>query len=167
MNNEIMNNDMAITAIVLLALILIGVGTTAWFAFQLLQASRQNALQSSQDRQKLIEVFLKADGSFKAMIDSLRDIENLDEVKKRVAVITANLIDMNSKIGSQLETSGRIIAELHRLIGSWSEEGTQLQRSYQELAKTMERVLTLDLKQREELDTKLEALIQAQTGTRR
>lgn len=169
-----MDPNLAIAAIVLLALMTLGIGALVFLAHKKLQQTvqlqsilRKTSSEVSATGRQVADTFLKADGSFKEMIDSFKDIENLQEIKQRVELITTHLVDMHGKIGSQLDTSGRIIADLHRLIVSWSEEGSQLQRSYQELAQALERALVHDLQQRTELDTKLETLIQDQASSRR
>lgn len=145
-------------------------GFATWLIYSLLQEARESnhrleaiseelgnfRKETQSTAQQIVYQFIEADNSFKNMVDALKDINNLQQIKGRADQIFANLVDAHEKIGSQLATSGQIISELHQLVVLWSKEGTELKQSYEALARAIEQVLLLEAEKRERLSIQLE-----------
>lgn len=145
-------------------------GFATWLIYSLLQETREsnrwlgaiseelgNVRQETQSTaQQVVHQFIKAGNSFKDMVDAIEDTNNLQQIKGRADQIFARLVDVHEKIGSQLDTSGWIISELHQLVVLWSKEGTELKQSYEALARAIEQVLLLEAEKRERLGIQLQ-----------
>lgn len=108
---------------------------------------------------EITQTFLEADASFKSLIDTLRDLENLAEIRKRVDAILQSLVDAHEKLRSQLDGNGRTVGQLHALVARWSEEGSQLQQSYERLALVLEEALAIQNQRSEKLSGDLDRLL--------
>jgi uncharacterized phage infection (PIP) family protein YhgE len=161
-----MSNDFWVLLITVgVAVILLGV--LSWFQYQTLAELRKEGERNSGFRSQLLGVldevkttFLKADGSFKHLIDTLEGVGNLQQIKERVNQISANLVDEHQKIESQIGVSARIIDQLHQLVTHWSKEGSELQQAYHALAEAIREEILREAGQREKLSIQLETLIQ-------
>ena len=128
------------------------------------QAETRRSLTSSAE--KVTSAFLEADGSFKAMIDALKDVENLATIKQRVEEISSGLVAAHDKIKSQLHASGTLLGKLHELWELWSKEGTELQQAYGRLARLVEEAIVRDADTRQKLSVQLATLLESEARGR-
>lgn len=118
------------------------------------EASRQSAEQMRAVLQALTAtqtMFHQSVQTFETLVHTMRDIENLQQVRGIVAQTCVQVETVQTRIGSQVEVSGAVVNELNALVKAWSAEGTELKQSYQRLAATVERALVLDAEKRQEL----------------
>lgn len=102
---------------------------------------------------------LLADGSFKALTDAMRDLENLQKMSAEVTRFTNEMTSASSKIQSQIELAGRVVGALHEVVRTWSEERAPLERTNEALAREVERALAVEQDERVELRKQLKALV--------
>ena len=154
-------------AILVVAILAAGtLGFVAWLLFELRKSYDARADEARETLLAVRSTFLEADRSFKNLIDTLGSFEHMQQILAIVKSSASNVSSAHDKIGSQLETSGRILRELHSLVSLWAKEGTALQQSYIALSKAVENAIVVENERALRLNAELQALLREHaTGT--
>lgn len=112
-----------------------------------------------QKTDQVMKTFIEADASFKAMIDALQDVSNLQQMRHQVDGVATRFEDAHYKIASQIRTSGEILTQLHSLVSRWSAEGTEMKQAYQKLAEAIAELASRELTLQEKTRLTLERLL--------
>lgn len=143
--------------------LLAAIGKSSEKALKELAETRESTARIGNE---VARTFLEADDSFKQMLDGLKDVENMQQIKLRADEILQLLLQAHEKIASQVAMSGKITEELHELVVIWSKEGTDLQKAHKALARTVEEAVTREAATREKLALQLETVLQNAAGGR-
>ncbi len=126
----------------------------------------QGVAQCVRVARDLHQVVGEADGSFRHLTNSMKDLDNLQVMGHHVERLGLELAGASAKIQSQLETSGRVVEALHGVVDAWSKERAPLEQQAEALARQVDRALTYERDERHQLRLQLNALLlRQQTAT--
>lgn len=110
---------------------------------------------------ELHQVVKEADGSFRHLADSLRDLDTLQQMAGHVERFCLEMASASAKIESQLTTAGQVLAALHGVVEAWSKERAPLESQTEALAREIEKALNFERQERHQLRLDLNALLLA------
>lgn len=108
---------------------------------------------------ELDQTLLRADASFRALVDSLQDMDNLQTISGEVTRFTNEMAGASAKIESQLATAREVTGLLHEVVAAWSNERAPLESSLEALSGEVERALHYERDERHQLRQQLNALV--------
>jgi len=145
-------NKVFVTAMIFTILGTLVLGYIAWLLYALAKSLERTL-------HEVTTTFLEADRSFKHLIDTLGAFEQMQQILELVKLSASRLSDSHDKIGSQLETTGRVAGDLHKLVTLWAAEGTQLQQAYLNLSEAIEKAIVVENDRALRLNADLQALL--------
>lgn len=108
---------------------------------------------------ELVLVVKAADGSFRHLADSMRDLDNLQQMSGHVERLANETAGASAKIESQLETAGKVVEALHDVVDAWSKERAPIEAQTAALAREVEKALNFERDERQQLRLQLNALL--------
>ncbi len=117
------------------------------------------AAEATRVGRELVQVVRDADGSFRHLADSLKDLDTLQQMSGHVQRFSVEMASASGKIESQLGTAGKVLEALHGVVDAWSRERAPLEAQHDALAREVEKSLSFERAEREELRRQLSALM--------
>lgn len=109
--------------------------------------------------QQLAAVVRDADGSFRHLADSLKDLDTLQQMSGHVQRFALEMAGASAKIESQLGAAGKVLDSLHGVVDAWSKERAPLEAQHEALAREVEKALQFERDERHQLRLMLNAML--------